>query len=137
MTGDRIEQFRNDYFKKTGRPFAVDFGASPEQEVAFINRAEWLIDSVISSHSPNYIMQKSKNAIPEYQKNVIWEAILEQVVYMMLVSDTTLMSGIDPVTGTVIPIEEIKKRYISPIVLDILKSSGLFYNGIGTRSRRL
>lgn len=137
MTGELIEQFRNDYFKKTGRPFAVDFGSTPEQEVAFINRAEWLIDSVISSHSPNYVMQKSKNAIPEYQKNVIWEAILEQVVYMMLVGDATLMSGIDPVTGAVIPIEEIKKRYISPIVLDNLKNSGLFYSGIGNGRRRL
>lgn len=137
MTGEQIEQFRNDYFKKTGRTFAVDFGSSPEQEVAFINRVEWLIDSVISSHSPNYVMNKSKNAISEYQKNVIWEAILEQVVYMMLVGDTTLMSGIDPVTNTVIPIEEIKKRYISPIVLGNLKNSGLFYSGIGNGSRRL
>lgn len=137
MTGERIEQFRNDYFKRTGRAFAVDYGDAPEKEVAFINRVEMMIDMAIAKKSPKYVMLKSQNAIPEFQKDVIWNAILEQAQYVMLIGDLTFMSGIDPVTGSVIPWDEILKRYMSPLVLSMLESYGLFYSGIGNGARQL
>lgn len=136
MTYEQIEKFKEDYFTKTGRVLTVDYNESPEKVNALINRTEMLIDSVITSRSPNYLRNKTKGQIPDFQKETIWQAMLEQIQHILTLGDFTMVSGIDPVTGGVIPLQEIVKRYFSPIVMILLKNAGLFYSGVGNPRRR-
>ena len=60
--------------------------------------------------------------------------MLEQGYYLTENYDMNIVSGFDPVSNTVIPIDEIRKRAFSPLAATILRNVGLFYAGIGQPS---
>ena len=56
---------------------------------------------------------------------------------MFMTGDSTLISGFDPVSGSLVPYEEIRKRQFSDIAYKQLLHAGLLYTGLGSTRRGL
>lgn len=132
MTKEKIELFKEDFRKANAFNLEDKFLPENPLEVdAFINRVEMIVEQEIMTRCPRYVV--IKNDISENQKNAIWNAIIEQAQYMIAIGDVNLMSGYDPVTNQITPINELRKRRFSPLAKVILTNSGLFYRGITNR----
>lgn len=130
MTKEKIELFKTNYQELYGEELGVALDNTPNSdsinEVAFINRIERLIHTLIKKMSPTF----DETNLSEYQEEQIWNAMLEQAFYVINVGDFTLFSGVDFTNNSAMDYNELQKRVYSPITLDILKSSGLLYTGL-------
>jgi hypothetical protein len=142
MTPEQKQQFQSDFMTKYGINLQIGLssyqylgGDNNQKHFLFAERAEQLVLLKIRECNPRFQIDKASN----FQKKEIWEATLEQAFYMYMSGDVTLISGFDPTTGSVIPLDELKKRQFSDIARTILLQSGLLYGGLDSslRSRTL
>jgi hypothetical protein len=132
MTKENIEKFISDFNTYAGFDISGKLEAdNPNVAEAFINRIEKQIELKISKHCPKYMY--IKNQLTEKQKQAIWDAMLEQTLFVLTTGDVTLMNGFDPVTNQMIDLTALRKRDLSPIAREILTAAGLFYRGITSR----
>lgn len=130
MTKEKIEQFKTNYQELYGEELAVALANTPNgdslKEVAFINRIERLIYTLIKKTSPTF----DPTNLSEYQEENIWNAMLEQAYYTINVGDFTIFSGVDFSNNSMMDNKALKEKIYSSFAIDILKSSGLLYVGI-------
>lgn len=137
MTEEKIKTFAKDFLFRTGLDLEKRLPANDletNKVDAFVNRIEMMIEEEIKTHNPNYKRWKERG-LSEAQEDAIYRAILEQAAYVFVVGDFNFMSGYDPVSGTITPIDELRKRSFSPLAKKILTNAGLFYAGLGRRSQ--
>lgn len=130
MTTEKIKQFKTNYQELYGEELAVALANTPNgeslKEVAFINRIERLIYTLIKKTSPTF----DPTNLSEYQEENIWNAMLEQAYYTINVGDFTIFSGVDFSNNSMMDNKALKEKIYSSFAIDILKSSGLLYVGI-------
>lgn len=130
MTTEKIKQFQTNYQELYGEELAVALSNTPNgeslKEVAFINRIERLIYTLIKKTSPTF----DPTNLSEYQEENIWNAMLEQAYYTINVGDFTIFSGVDFSNNSMMDNKALKEKIYSSFAIDILKSSGLLYVGI-------
>jgi len=133
MTESKIEQFAKDFKFITGMDLErrlPDNDFDTNKVASFVNRCEMLVEEEIKARNPNYAIWKARG-LSEPQLDAIYRATIEQAIYMFSVGDFNLMSGYDPITGVMTPLEELRKRAFSPMAKKVLTNAGLFYAGIG------
>lgn len=138
MTEEKINLFVKDFLFLTGISLEKRLRSGDNESgklEAFVNRVEMIIEEEIKTRNPNYTRQLNHGLITELQKEAIYKAMLEQATYIFSVGDMTMISGYDPVTGIMTPLNEIRKRTLSPMAKKILTNAGLFYSGIGQRTQ--
>ncbi len=121
-----MEQFKNDMLLKYG----IDLEKSLIGEIsiqALYTRTRELLILEIQERCPSF---REEEDLANYE-NIIYKAVLEQAYYVLNNTDFSIASGIDFQTGQIMPIEEIRKRQLSPIAKRILSNAGLFYAGLG------
>lgn len=132
------DQFQNDFMNKyginlqtvlTNYHFLGDYNT--QKHILFAERAKQLVLLKIGEYNPRFKLEKAS----EYQLEKIWEASLEQAFFILMTGDTTLISGFDPVSGSLVPYEEIRKRQFSDVAYKILLHSGLLYAGLDSTRR--
>lgn len=130
MTDKKIIEFTNDFRLRFGIELdnAVS-GDHANKVAAWINRVEEIIYEEIREKCPSF----RHTRLGPGQLGAIWRAMLEQGYYLLNNYDMNIFGGIDPVTGGVIPLREIRERAFSPLAFRILKNAGLFYAGIVPR----
>ncbi len=122
--------FEKAFEEKTGIILSQTLGSSNAVTV-FKNRTTTMITEYIKEQYPNYDI----TLLTDLQTTAITNAIIEQGFYMISTGvDLTTYLGIDSVTGNITPLDEIKKRTISPLAKKILKNAGLMYKGYGNSS---
>jgi len=122
--------FEKAFEEKTGVILSQTLGSSNAVTV-FKNRTTTMITEYVKEQYPNYDI----TLLTELQTTAITNAIIEQGFYMISTGvDLTTYLGIDSVTGNITPLDEIKKRTISPFAKKILKNAGLMYKGYGRSS---
>lgn len=94
--------------------------------VAFINRTEKIILEEIKSRCPKADLDN----LNQRESAAIESAIIEQMTYMIVAGDFTLMSGYDPTSNGLTDINQLRKRQMSPLAIKILTNAGLFYSGV-------
>jgi hypothetical protein len=120
-----VNDFKNDMLNK--------YGVDLEQELrgvkieAFYTRTRDILELEINSYNPRYSLYNKDTYEP-----FIYKAILEQAYYTINNTDFSVITGINFQTGTIMPLEEIQKRVISPIAHNILKNAGLFFGGLSS-----
>ncbi len=137
MTEEKVKTFAKDFLFRTGIDLEKRLPANDLESNkinAFVNRIEMMIEEEIKTRNPNYVRLKRKG-LSEIQNDAIYRAILEQAAYVFVVGDMNFISGYDPVSGVMTPLNEIRKRQFSPMAIKILTNVGLFYSGIGGRTR--
>lgn len=137
MTEEKIKTFAKDFLFRTGLDLEKRLPANDletNKVDAFVNRIEMMIEEEIKTRNPNYAIWKARG-LSEVQEDAIYRAILEQAAYVFVVGDMNFISGYDPVSGNITPLNEIRKRQFSPMAIKILTNVGLFYSGIGNRTR--
>ena len=77
---------------------------------------EMMIEEEIKTRNPNYKRWKERG-LTEVQEDAIYRAILEQAAYVFVVGDMNFISGYDPVSGVMTPLNEIRKRQFSPMAI--------------------
>ncbi len=129
MTDTEIETFQQNFMEKTGIDLSTcsQLRGDGNRAKIFANRVEQIVYQQIKHACPGYSVE-TELAPP--QVTAIWDAILEQAYYMIDNYDMFIMSGIDPVNNTVMPIDEIIKRCFSKLALNILTDAGLQYRGM-------
>lgn len=133
MTEEKIKTFAKDFLFRTGLDLEKRLPANDletNKVDAFVNRIEMMIEEEIMARNPNYVRLKRKG-LSEIQNDAIYRAILEQSAYVFMVGDMNFISGYDPVSGVMTPLNEIRKRQLSPMAKKILTNAGMFYAGIG------
>lgn len=121
-----MEQFKNDMLLKYG----IDLEKSLIGEIsiqALYTRTRELLILEIQERCPSF---REEEDLANYE-NIIYKAVLEQAYYVLNNTDFSIASGIDFQTGQIMPINEIRKRQLSPIAKRILTNAGLFYAGMG------
>lgn len=122
--------FEKAFEEKTGIILSQTLGSSNAVTV-FKNRTTTMITEYVKEQYPNYDI----TLLTDLQTTAITNAIIEQGFYMISTGvDLTTYLGIDSVTGNITPLDEIKKRTISPFAKKILKNAGLMYKGYGGSS---
>lgn len=133
MTEEKIKTFAKDFLFRTGLDLEKRLPANDletNKVDAFVNRIEMMIEEEIKTRNPNYAIWKARG-LSEPQLDAIYSATIEQAIYMFSVGDFNLMSGYDPITGVMTPLEELRKRAFSPMAKKVLTNAGMFYAGIG------
>jgi hypothetical protein len=97
--------------------------------VAFVNRAESLIEEAIKSRAARY----NKDNRSAAQKAAVKTAIFEQIIYMIAGGDFSLLTGYDDTNNSLADIRELRKRAFSPLAIKILENAGLLHNGMRGR----
>lgn len=132
MTNKKLQEFTNDFRLNYGLDLNLAVKGNNEFKVlAFVNRIENIIYEEIKEKCPSFRHTRLGGA----HKSAIYRAMLEQAFYTINNYDMNIFSGIDPVSGGVIPTKEIEARAISRLAKKILKNAGLFYAGIIPRSK--
>lgn len=138
MNSEKINQFINDFRDKYGINLDTELqnyhflgGYGNNRPIAFANRAEQMVLLKIGEYNPRFKLEKAS----EFQLEKIWEASLEQAFFMLMTGDTTLISGFDPVSGNLVPYDEIRKRQFSDVAYRILLHAGLLYAGLDSTRR--
>ena len=120
-----MERFKEDMLTKYGVDLETELTEiTPE---AFFTRTRDLIELAIQDKNPTYLYQ-------DRYEPFIYKATLEQAYYTINNTDFTIITGINFQTGTIMPIEEIRKRDLSPNSYRILANAGLFYSGLDRHS---
>ena len=134
------EQFQNDFMNRYGinlQTCLADYhflgGYNTQKHILFAERAKQLVLLKIGEYNPKFKLEKAS----EFQLQKIWDASLEQAFFMFMTGDSTLISGFDPVSGSLVPYEEIRKRQFSDIAYKQLLHAGLLYTGLGSTRRGL
>jgi len=132
MTEKKVQQFANDFYQQYGIQLENAItGSQPNKVIAFANRIERIVYEEIKEKCPTF----RHDRLSAIQLDAIWRACLEQAYYTLNNYDMNIFSGIDPVSGGVIPTKEIEARTISRLARKILKNAGLYYAGIIPRSK--
>ena len=138
MNSEKINQFINDFRDKYGINLETELqnyhflgSYGDNKHIAFASRAEQMVLLKIGEYNPRFKLEKAS----EYQLEKIWEASLEQAFFILMTGDTTLISGFDPVSGNLVPYEEIRKRQFSDVAYKILLHAGLLYAGLDSTRR--
>lgn len=132
MTEEKIKTFTKDFLFRTGIDLEKRLPANDletNKVDAFVNRIEMMIEEEIMARNPSYRRWKERG-LSEAQEDAIYRAILEQAAYVFVVGDFNYISGYDPISGTLTPIDELRKRTLSPQAKKILMNAGLFYAGL-------
>lgn len=130
MTEQEIKNFTNKFLKRNGVELSVKVPGGDEDSgkvERFINRVEAVVEAEIWRHNPHFIPKQ----LDEFQKEQLLKAQLEQALYILATSDINLISGYDPINGTFVPVDELRKRAFSPLARQYLMRAGLLYRGIG------
>jgi hypothetical protein len=127
MTTAEIIEFEKDMLTQYDVTLQTKLSGGNNKIAAFANRVEMIVDEEIKANCPNYL----ESELETLQTTAIWNAKLEQAFYLINNYDMTIISGVDPQTGQIMPIDEIRKRAFSPMAKKILSNAGLFYSGIG------
>jgi len=132
------DQFQNDFMNKYGINLQTALtnyhflgGDNNQKHLFFSERAEQMVLLKIGEYNPRFKLEKAS----EFQLEKIWEASLEQAFFMLMTGDTTLISGFDPVSGNLVPYDEIRKRQFSDVAYKILLHAGLLYAGLDSTRR--
>ena len=127
MTTAEIIEFEKDMLTQYDVNLQTKLQGGNNKIAAFANRVEMIVDEEIKANCPNYL----ESELETLQTTAIWNAKLEQAFYLINNYDMNIMSGIDPQTGQIMSIDEIRKRAFSPMAKKILSNAGLLYSGIG------
>ena len=130
LTEEQIRLFLEDYRIKTGDNLEsnLDLTSKPKLD-AFINRMYQLI--LIECRARPYFRRlETSNRLSEFQKASFWGAVLEQAEYVLSVGDFSKFSGFDGLNNSLVPLDELRKRGLSPIAQKLLQSAGLLYAGV-------
>ncbi len=99
---------------------------APNKVERFIDRVLMIVEAEISRYNMYFDYAK----LTEKQQDLFYEACLEQALYLYILGDMSLISGYDPINNTVVSIEEIRKRAMSPNAKQLLMSAGLLFRGV-------
>lgn len=131
MTENRIQKFANDFYQQFGLNLEQQIpGNQPNKLIAFANRIERIVYEEIKEKCPTF----RHTRLSAMQRDAIWRVCLEQAYYQLTNYDMNVFVGIDPVSGSTIPLDEIRGRAFSPLARKMLVNAGLFYAGIYLRS---
>lgn len=122
-------KFENDMLLRKGVNLANVVGDDDEsggKVERFIDRVLLIMETEVKKSNLKFQYQR----VNTVQQEAFYEACLEQALYLIGTGDMNLISGYDPINNTVVSIDEIRKRAISPLAKSILKSEGLLYNGL-------
>ncbi len=95
----------------------------------YLERCVDLVEMKIADYNPFYNYED----MTERQVSFFNKAVIEQAYYMLNASDVTVMLGYDPVTNALVNIDELRRRYIAPMVERYLTRAGLLYRGLNRR----
>lgn len=130
MTAENQAKFINDFREYVGfelEEIAGNIQPLSMTATALINRTENIILTEIKKRNPTFREDK----LSEYEKEIIYRSILEQIAYMCTAGDYTLIVGYDAVANSLADAKQLRKRSLAPLAKDMLLSAGLFYSGIG------
>lgn len=117
------EQFQIDYEAYAGVSLATVISRLRTKVEPFINRVETIVNQKIKEYNPKIF--DVSGSIQLYQNADYKQALLEQALYLINTGDASLMTGFDPVTNVLVPLDELRKRQFSPLAFMILENSGL------------
>ncbi len=129
LTHKDFLEFENDLLKNKGMNLQTridDDDDAPGKVERFIDRVVMLVENEVKRHNKRFDF----NAAPEPQQQAFYEACLEQAMYLYLLGDMSLINGFDPISNTIIDIEEVRKRAFSPTAKQLLLNAGLLYRGL-------
>jgi hypothetical protein len=124
-----FQTFQADMLTKKGMNIATrisDDDDAPNKVERFIDRVLLLVETEVKTYNKRFDYQ----LVSQAQKDAFYEACLEQALYLYILGDMSLISGYDPINNSVISIDEIRKRAMSPISKQILLNAGLLYRGL-------
>jgi hypothetical protein len=132
MTPEQANKFVDELNAYAGFDLASEIEQFPQLKtttVAFVNRAELLIEQEIKARAARY-NPELRSAV---QIAAVKTAIFEQIIYMIVAGDFTLLTGYDETTNGLADIRELRKRTFAPMAIKVLENAGLLYGGMRSR----
>ena len=128
-----VKKFIKDFYDKNEIDLEIEVPKIFPKLTAktFVNRVNDIVDLEIKSRNPTY---RDDAELSDYQNEQIYNAKIEQALYMLNVDDYTLITGYNPITNSIVSTKEISDRAFSPLARKILLASGMFYCGFRSKS---
>jgi len=134
MTELEVNEIEEKFNKNTGMNLTAECSKNEQLHLTtygFVNRVEKIIKEEIKSRSPNIDL----NDLSALQTAALEDAILEQITYVLVNGDYSLIVGYDTANNSLAELKELRKRQWSPLAVKILTNAGLFYGGLDPRGR--
>lgn len=121
-----VHDFENDFRNNYDINLQTELSGGDKKVDSFFYKVKLVVEEEIKSNNPTLQFDSLK----EKQKEQLWKAVLEQANYMFHNYDMNIVSGYDPISNSVVSVDEIRKRSFSPFAKKILLNAGLLYRGL-------
>ena len=134
MTELEVNAIEEKFNKNTGMNLTSECSKNEQIHLStygFVNRVEKIIKEEIKSRSPRTDMDD----LSAMQTTAIEEAVLEQITYVLVVGDYSLIVGYDNANNSLTDLKELRKRQWSPLTIKTLTNAGLFNGSLDPKGR--